>query len=210
MDEVKFNLYKKIYDYLSENTLSEKIIKVRKSNNLDRDEFAKAIGHHWSSVQTWELNGIYPKPNSIKNISDKFNVDLKYFDDYYYWVFNGPGEKFKEFKENEGYSYFYYANLFNVSDSALKRIVGGKTELSYSMYLKFKALGVFEELKKKKPINNDDIPIKFKTWKKKMGYTNSECAEMLNVSVPTVKRLASGKIKDFPKLYDRLQELNII
>lgn len=84
-------------------------------------------------------------------------------------------KKFKEFKENEDHSYSYYSKLFNVSDSALKRIVGGKTELSYSMYLKFKKLGVFEELKKKKPINYEDVPIKFKVWKDKMGYTNTQC-----------------------------------
>ena len=77
------------------------------------------------------------------------------------------------------------------------------------MYLKFKELGVFEELKKKKPINYDDIPVKFKAWKKKMGYTNSECAEILNVSIPTIKRLLKEKTK-FKELYERLKELNII
>ncbi len=124
-------------------------------------------------------------------------------------MFNNPGKKFKEFKENERHSYTYYAKLFDVSDSALKRIVGGKTELSYSLYLKFKKLGVFEKLKKKKPINYDDIPIKFKAWKKKMGYTNAQCAEILNVSVPTIKRLINGKTK-FKELYERLKELNLI
>lgn len=189
--------------------MAEKIIKVRKCNNLDRIEFGEAIGHYWSSVQQWELNEIYPKPNTIKDICNTFNVDLKYFGDYYYWVFNNPGKKFKEFKENEGHSYSYYANLFNVSDSTLKRITSGKTELSYSMYLKFKELGVFEDLKKKKPINYDDVPIKFKAWKYKMGYTNAQCAEILKVSVPSVKRLLKGKTK-FTELYERLKELKII
>lgn len=78
------------------------------------------------------------------------------------------------------------------------------------MYLKFKELEVFEELKKEKPINYDDIPVKFKAWKTKMGYTNSECAEILNVSVPTIKRFANGKTKGFPAFYKRLKELGII
>ena len=86
------------------------------TNNLDRKEFGEAIGRYWSSVQQWELNEIYPKPNTIKDICDTFYIDLKYFGEYYYWVFNAPGKKFKEFKENEGYSYYYYAKLFNVSD----------------------------------------------------------------------------------------------
>ena len=50
---------------------------------------------------------------------------------------------------------------------------------------------------------------KFKAWKHKMGYTNAQCAEILNVSVPTIKRLASGKTK-FTELYERLKELKII
>jgi len=202
-------IYKKIYDYLPENTLAEKIIKIRKCNNLDRIEFGEAIGHYWSSVQQWELNEIYPKPNTIKDICDTFNVDLKYFGDYYYWVFNNPGKKFKEFKENSGHGYSYYAKLFNVSDSGLKRITSEKIQLSYSMYIKFKELSVFESLVKTLKPNYTDIPIKFKAWKSKMGYTNAQCAEILNVSIPTIKRLASGKTK-FNELYERLTELSLI
>ncbi|URZ03710.1 hypothetical protein [Clostridium felsineum] len=78
------------------------------------------------------------------------------------------------------------------------------------MYLRFKELGVFKELKKKKPHNYTDVPNKFKSWKKKMGYTNAQCAEILNVSIATIKRLASGKIKPFATLYKRLKELKII
>lgn len=87
----------------------QKITKVRKCNNLDRIELGEAIGHYLSSVQQWELNEIYPKTNTIKDICNTFNVNLKYFGDYYYWVFNHPCKKFKEFKENEGHSYTYYA-----------------------------------------------------------------------------------------------------
>jgi len=147
--------------------LSEKIIKIRKYNNLDRIKLGEAIGHYWSYVQQWELNEVYPKPNSIKDICDTFNVDLKYFGDYYYWVFNDPGNKFKE---TSRYSYSYYTKLFDVSDSNLKRIVSGKIQLSYSMYLKFKELGVFESSAKTLKPNYTDIPIKFKAWKSKMGY----------------------------------------
>ncbi len=180
------------------------------SNNLDRKEFAEAIGHYWSSVQQWELNEIYPKPNSIKNICDVFNADLKYFGDYYHWIFNNPGKKFKEFKENEGHNYPYYAKLFNISDSALKRIASGKIKLSYEMYLKFKEFRVFDVLKKKKNINYDDAHIKFKAWREKMGYTNVQYAEILHVSASTVKRLANGKIKPYPNLYELIKKLKIM
>ena len=75
--------------------------------------------------------------------------------------------------------------------------------------MKFKELRVFEELKKKKSINYDDIPVKFKAWKTKMGYTNAQCAKILDVSIPTVKRLLKGKTK-FTELYERLKELNLL
>ena len=44
------------------------------------------------------------------------------------------------------------------------------------MYVQFKKFGVFNKLNKKKPTGYDDIPIKFKAWKNKMGYTNAHCA----------------------------------
>jgi len=42
-----------------------------------------------------------------------------------------------------------------------------------------------------------------------MGYTNAQCAEILNISVPTIKRLVNGETK-FKELYERLKELNLI
>lgn len=42
-----------------------------------------------------------------------------------------------------------------------------------------------------------------------MGYTNVQCADVLKVSVPTVKRLLKGKTK-FAELYERLKELNLL
>ena len=109
------------------------------------------------------------------------------------------------FKEHIIYTTYY----FNVSDFALKRIVSGKTELSYSMYLRFKDLGIFNNLLRKQEINYDEASAKFMTLKHKMGYNNAQCPEILNVSIPTVKRLIKGKTK-FNELYERLKELNII
>ncbi|CUU50879.1 hypothetical protein BCD96_004985 [Clostridium beijerinckii] len=42
-----------------------------------------------------------------------------------------------------------------------------------------------------------------------MGYTNAQCAKILNVSIPTIKKLSNGKTK-FKELYERLKELKII
>jgi len=78
------------------------------------------------------------------------------------------------------------------------------------MYLKFNKLGVFEELKKKKPINYDDVSINLKLRKRRWVIVSGQCAAVLNVSIATITRIASGKIKGFPALYERLRELNII
>lgn len=42
-----------------------------------------------------------------------------------------------------------------------------------------------------------------------MGYTNAQCADILKVSIPTVKRLLNGKTK-FTELYEQLKELNLL
>ena len=63
----------------------------------------------------------------------------------------------------------------------------------FNCVIKFKKLGVFNKPLIKQEINYDEASTKFKAWKYKMSYTNAQCAEILNVSAPTVKRLVNGK-----------------
>lgn len=97
--------------------------------------------------------------------------------------------------------------MLNISESALKRIVNGKIALSYNMYTKFKSLGVFDDLIE---INYSNIPSNLSKWKKRMNYTNKQCAEVLEVSEATYKRLVSGKRTPSQKTYLKLKQLNLI
>lgn len=92
LDQIKFNLYENLYKDLPKDTFSQKIIKIRKIHELDEKE--GICRNYWFSVQDQELNNIYSKPNTLKDIGDKFNINLKYFGDYYYCVFINPYKRF--------------------------------------------------------------------------------------------------------------------
>lgn len=142
-EPITIDLYKELYKDLPEDTVTQKINKIRKMHNLERDEFAKIIGHHWSTIQSWEIDNVPPNPHSIRDICSKFNLSLKYFGEYYYLYFNNPGAIFKNWKEQKGYSYPQCAKLLSISDSGLKRFTRGSLNLSYSLYLNLKNIGVF-------------------------------------------------------------------
>lgn len=69
------------------------------------------------------------------------------------------------------------------------------------MYLQLQKLVFLNRLNKKRLIHYNNVPIKFKVWKKKIGYSNTQCAEILNVSFPIIKRLLKCKTK-FTELYE--------
>lgn len=130
----KVNIYHYIYKNLPEDTVFEKIIKIRKLNNLDRNEFAKKIGHHWSTVQHWEIDNVPPKPESIKDICDTFGYTLQYFGEYYYIYFNSPGELIRKWKSEHKYSYNECARILGLSYSGFAKIMNGRINLSFEMY----------------------------------------------------------------------------
>ncbi|SKA89837.1 DNA-binding transcriptional regulator, XRE-family HTH domain [Clostridium sp. USBA 49] len=120
-----------------------KIIKLRKMYNLEREEFADLIGHHWTTVNQWEKEGVLPKPESIKDICNAFNLSLQYFHEYYHIYFNNPGEKIKEWRIKNNLTYQKAADIVGMSYSGFARLLSGKINLSYNMYLKLKKLGAF-------------------------------------------------------------------
>jgi transcriptional regulator with XRE-family HTH domain len=132
-----------MYKDLEEDTIGEKIIKLRKVHNLNQKEFAKIIGHHFDTVLHWETHDVMPKPESIKNICDKFDLPLKYFHEYYYFYFNDPGERIRRWKEKRKYTYSKCCKFLGVSDCTLKKLVSRRIGLSYEMYLRLKDNGVF-------------------------------------------------------------------
>ena len=130
----KVNLYYYLYKDLPEDTVFQKIIKIRKTHNLDRYEFAKTIGHHWSTVQHWEIDNVPQKPESIKDICNAYDYNLKYFGEYYHAYFNAPGELIRKWKLKHGYSYSQCARILGLSYSGFARIMNGKINLSIGMY----------------------------------------------------------------------------
>lgn len=208
--KLKINLNKKFYEYLPENTIAEKIYKIRKQHKLERSEFALLINHHISTVQAWEVNNIYPQPSSIKDICDCFNIKISFFGNYYYWFYNNPGIKFKEWKLANEYSYPECAKIFNVSESCIKRIVSGKCKLSYEMYIKFKNRGVFNKVSPKEKISNAIIASSLRSWKESNNYTINDCANILNTSTATIKRLLRGNYTPYKEIYLEMKKNNII
>lgn len=205
---ININLYNEQYKNLPENTIAEKLIKLRKINNLTRKDFAKLTNFHITTVQQWEVLNIIPKPSSIKVICDFYNISLKYFGDYYYWFFNNPEKKFYEWKNYNQYSYSYCSKLFNVSDTTLKRLVSGKILLSYDMYIKFKNAGVFSKLIDYKV--PDNIPEKLKAWKTKNKYSNEKCANVIGISSAIFKRLLYDKLSPNIKILNKLKIAGIL
>lgn len=68
---------------MPENTLSKKIKKLRKVNNLEKKDLAKILDVHLDTIIGWECNRVMPNPYNIKNMCSKFNLELSYFDEYY-------------------------------------------------------------------------------------------------------------------------------
>jgi transcriptional regulator with XRE-family HTH domain len=112
-------------------------------HNLERDELARLLNFHWDTLQGWELHNIMPKPDSIKKLCNFFNVPLDYFNEYYTIYFNNPGAKIKTWKDNNGLTYRQATEILGITHSGFGRLLSGKINLSYNMYLKLKKLGAF-------------------------------------------------------------------
>lgn len=111
--------------------------------NLEREDFADIINHHWSTVKSWETEDIPPKPNSIKDICNKFNLSLKYFHEYYNIYYdNNYTEKIQDWKNKNNYTYSDITMLLNITHSNFGRLLNGKINLSYNVYLKLKEFEV--------------------------------------------------------------------
>ncbi|MBB6622584.1 helix-turn-helix transcriptional regulator [Clostridium gasigenes] len=130
------NIYYLLYKNLPENTIAEKIIKIRKIRNLERDEFANVINHNLSTVQHWEVKNVPPTPGSILDICNIFNLELNYFSEYYYLYYNPPIEKIIKWKTKKGYTYKQCCDILDINYSTFSRLINDRVSLSYSMYIK--------------------------------------------------------------------------
>jgi transcriptional regulator with XRE-family HTH domain len=137
------HLYQELYKDLPQNTIAEKIRKIRKTHNLEREELATIINHHWSSIKAWEMENVPPKPSSIKDICYKLNLPLDYFHEYYSIYYDNYRDTLRNWKTINNYTYADIISMLNISHSALARLLNGKINLSYDMYLKLKKFKIY-------------------------------------------------------------------
>ena len=136
------NLYKELYKNLPEETVAEKIIKLRKTHNLERHELADMLGLHFDTIIRRE-QGVFPKPENVKLLGEMFCIPIGYFHEYYSIYYSGYQDKIREWKNINNYSYSKAAGVLGVSHSGFARLLSGKIRLSYDMYLKLEKLNVF-------------------------------------------------------------------
>ncbi|ADL52010.1 helix-turn-helix domain-containing protein [Clostridium cellulovorans] len=67
------------YKDLPENTLAEKIIKLRMLNGLTQRQFAARCGIGYSSLCRYEVGGVINSDN-LEKIIGALNLDVHYFD----------------------------------------------------------------------------------------------------------------------------------
>lgn len=58
--------------------LSEKIIRLRKANNLSQEQLAERLGVSRQSISKWELGQSMPEVENLSLLSDIFNVTVDY------------------------------------------------------------------------------------------------------------------------------------
>ncbi len=59
-------------------TIGEKLVKLRKEQNLTQEQFAEIVKVSRQSVSKWELNTAYPDTEKLIRISKIFNCSLDY------------------------------------------------------------------------------------------------------------------------------------
>jgi len=132
-----------LYKDLPEDTIGERIKKMRLKLNIDKVKFAKSIHCELKSVFLWETNKIIPDATSIKKISDTYNIPLDYFHDYYYIYYNNPEEVFLKWKKENGYTYAAISRMLKCHTATIHTFINGKHKLSYNRYIELKKIGVF-------------------------------------------------------------------
>ena len=104
------------------------------------------LNFHFDTLKRWESNDIMPKPKNILKLCTFFHVPLDYFHEYYKIYFDNPGKILRVWKDKNSYSYADVMKLLNISYSDFARLLSGRVNLSYEMYLKLKELGAFFDL----------------------------------------------------------------
>lgn len=62
---------------LPENTLGQKIKKIRLQNNLSREEFGALIGYSKFSIKHWEFGTRFPAKKALRKLTNAFGIKLQ-------------------------------------------------------------------------------------------------------------------------------------
>ena len=76
----EISLINNLYCNLPNDTISEKIYKLRKRNGLSREELAHKAKFGKSSIRSWERGVKTPNKISIQKICTVFDLDIAYFE----------------------------------------------------------------------------------------------------------------------------------
>ena len=64
-----------------DDTIADKIYKLRGRNNIRLEDFAKMIGSTRNIVRRWELGQSNPRKESLEKVCNVFGLDISYFTD---------------------------------------------------------------------------------------------------------------------------------
>ena len=76
---VIFNISNSLYFDLPENTVGQKIIKLRLTKNLTQLEFAKSLHKGFGTITKWEQELTSPYEKNLSDIISIYNLDKNYF-----------------------------------------------------------------------------------------------------------------------------------
>lgn len=125
-------------NFLPENTIGEKITKVRKLHNMDINIFCRELKIEIKDLYHWEHDLVMPSAKSIKKICDYFKIEPSYFDEYYSWYYSNYEEAFLKWKKDNNYSYSKCAMILGLHKGSLVKFVHRKYSPSYNFYLLLK------------------------------------------------------------------------
>jgi len=125
--------------------MNDRILKVRKSQNMNQADFASRIGLTKNFISLIETGGRVPSDRTISDICREFNVNEA-------WLRTGEGEMFRQLTRNEELAKFFGEVSFG-SDDFKKKLLTVMSRMSVEEWeiLEKKAWELVEEMKKTDP-----------------------------------------------------------
>lgn len=137
------NLNYEEHKHLPENSVGEKIRKLRLTHGLQCPDLAESINTQVHNIWEWESDANRPSAPVVKRMADYFNIPIEYFGDYYFEYFNNPLEKIERWFLINNISNIKAEDILNITDSTLWALRSKKYNMSYEVYIKLKKAGIF-------------------------------------------------------------------